>query len=162
MEEPKYYPIKDKKMLKAVLKEALKNPWLNGTVDIENGDPFGAIEHMVDENKLSKARSLDALVYGLLNYTLVGSGFVYKNLAFISQDPWGEWAVFVYDKETDQAMQIDSITTGGRAGMDEKEIKAYVKRLLKVMPALIEGVRHRDGMWGVWDRVEAYEKTQKA
>ena len=158
MGKPKYYPVRDKKMLKAVLEEALKNPWLNGTVDMEDGDPFGAIEHMVDESKISKARGLDALVYGLLNYTAVGSGFIYKNLAFISQDPYGEWAVFVYDKETNKAMQIDSITTGGYGGMDKKEIKAYVKRLLKVMPALLEGVRNNDGMWRVWDRVKAYEE----
>jgi len=121
----------------------------------------GAIEFRVDESKLSKARSLDSLVYGLLNYTLVGSGFVYKNLAFISQDPWGEWAVFVYDKETDQAMQIDSITTGGNAGMNEKEIKNYVRRLIKTMPALIEGLRQRDHWWLIWDRVKAYEEGRQ-
>ena len=98
------------KKIQAFISAGLKNPWLNRSIDIDNGD--FVCEDFLEINSFIILESLEQLK-AELNYGnwSINQGFIYGNLAFINQINGGkEWAVLKYDEETNSAFAFESWT----------------------------------------------------
>lgn len=96
--------------ISAFIKAGLRNPWLNRSVDIEDGD--FVCEDFLEFSSFMVLESLEQLKAELdYGNWAINQGFIYGDFAFINQVNGGkEWAVFKYDKETDTAFQFESWT----------------------------------------------------
>lgn len=98
------------KKIQAFISAGLKNPWLNRSVDIDDGD--FVCEDFLEINSFCILESLEQLK-AELNYSnwSINSAFIYNDLAFINQISGGrEWAVFKYNQSKNTAFAFESWT----------------------------------------------------
>lgn len=96
--------------IQSFIKTGLGNPWLNRSVDIDDGD--FVCEDFLEINSFMILESLQQL-QAELNYGnwSINTAFIYGDFAFINQINGGkEWAVLKYDSETNKAFQFESWT----------------------------------------------------
>jgi hypothetical protein len=96
--------------IQAFIKAGLRNPWLNRSIDIDDGE-------FVCEDFLETSSFIVVETWSFLKANLeasnwsINQAFVFGDFAFINQVVGGhEWAVFKYDKDKNVAFQFESWT----------------------------------------------------
>ena len=120
----------NKDKIRAIVNAALKNPWINGTTAILDGDPFMALEYELTEESFSVIGDPEELAEKLSQCGwALNTAFIYGEFAFINQVNGGcEWAVFKFNPETETAFQFESITGDW---MGKEEILEFLQRIEK-------------------------------
>ncbi len=104
--------------MEKIIKILKNNPWLNGSVDIEEGDILAGIERHEKFAKITEVKNLRKLYTLLRNYD---GAFKYKNLIFLNDYNYG---CFVYDiDKTDDYIEHLSMS------MSFEKFKKIVKEL---------------------------------
>jgi hypothetical protein len=103
------FPINENVVL-AFMKKANENPWINGRVSIEDGDPLSAMEYALNRNKFTFAHRFKVLkeFFEHGNWAQ-NEAIVYRDLCFVQQINGGdEWLVMKWFK--DHAISFESMS----------------------------------------------------
>jgi hypothetical protein len=115
----------DKKteMDKLVIREMAKNEWLNGFVDIQEGDIFVGLENWDMIKRISKVDNIKDLWQNLNTYQQT---FKFMNFYFANHLSYG---CFVYIVKKNKARQFEHLTING---MGFNKFKEFVKRIIDI------------------------------
>lgn len=90
-----------------LIKRIQSNEWLNGNADIEEGDPFSALENLeIITRDILYLNTAKELFYNLENYA---GSFNYETLYFVNHPSSGCF-VYAYSPKTDKMLFIDHLT----------------------------------------------------
>jgi hypothetical protein len=116
--------------IQAVMKVALRNPWINGSVANQDGDPFMAIEYELTEKSFCECVTLERLKADFMSGCWsLNTAFIYKNLVFINQDNGGDEWLTLKQFEDGEVIAFESLTA--RLIIEKGEFEQLIDRMLK-------------------------------
>jgi hypothetical protein len=116
--------------IRAVIKVALRNPWINGSVLIADGDPCAALEYELAEKNFYECVSITQLKEKFMSGCWsLNSAFIYQNLIFINQDNGGDEWLTLKQFEDGEVIAFESLTT--RLIIEKGELEQLIDRMLK-------------------------------
>jgi hypothetical protein len=124
IEKVNFIPIdKRTEMDKLVIREMAKNEWLNGFVDIQEGDLFAGLENWDMIKRISKVDNIKDLWQNLNTYQQT---FKFMNFYFANHLAYG---CFVYIVKNGKAKQFEHLTINS---MGFHKFEEFVKRIIDI------------------------------